>query len=184
MKTREITMCALFTAILCLCAAITIYLPFTSVGFTLQVAAVCVAGGVLGPRLGLVSVIIYIMLGLCGLPVFSGMRGGVGALFGPTGGYIIGFIFQVLLAGLGAAAIRPGDSVRRKAGKLAAGMTLGLIVLYAFGTAQLMLLTKSDLLSALGMAVIPFIPLDLVKIALAVSISIYVRSNIYNSALE
>ena len=97
LTTRELATAALFTAILAASAFVAI--PVGSVPFTLQVYVVLLAGMVLGPRLGVLSVLAYLVLGLVA-PVYAGGASGLGALFGPTGGYLFGFIGAALVSGL------------------------------------------------------------------------------------
>ena len=97
LTTRELAVAALFTALLSVSAYIAI--PIGSVPFTLQVFVVLLAGMVLGPRLGALSVVAYLVLGLVA-PVYSGGTSGLGVLFGPTGGYLFGFIAAAVVTGL------------------------------------------------------------------------------------
>ena len=89
MKARNLARCALFVSLMAVCAWIG--LPLPPVRFTLQTLAVMTALGLLGAKWGAVSVTVYLLLGLGGLPVFSGFRGGPGVLLGITGGYLWGF---------------------------------------------------------------------------------------------
>lgn len=155
---------AMFAAIITICAQIQI--P-ASVPFTLQTLGVFVAGGLLGWKRGTLSVIIYVLLGLVGVPVFAGFTGGVGTLFGLTGGYILGFIFTALIVGI------MSDKLGRKLWVLAVSMVIGLLVCYAFGTAWFMVIYNTSmggisLGGALMMCVVPYLPFDALKIALAV----------------
>lgn len=163
LSTKDMVMCALCAALIVVCSWISI--P-AAVPFTLQTFGVCVATGLLGTKRGSISVIVYIILGLVGLPVFSGFKGGPAALFGMTGGYIIGFIFTALIVGL----------ITSKFGKsipvLALSMVLGIAICYVFGTAWFMIVYASkveaiSLAKALSMCVIPFIIPDIIKIVLA-----------------
>ena len=95
MKTRNMVLCALFAAQMAICAWISI--PTGSVSFTLQTFALFFTLSVLGGKLGSVTVLIYLALGAVGLPVFSGFQGGIGALFGPSGGFLLGFMLTSLL---------------------------------------------------------------------------------------
>lgn len=152
---------AMFAAIITICAQIQI--P-TTVPFTLQTFGVFAAGGLLGWKRGTLSVIVYVLLGLAGVPVFAGFTGGIGILAGPTGGYIIGFIFTALIVGI------MSDKLGRKIWVLAVSMVLGLLVCYAFGTAWFMVTVEGGmgLYSALGLCVFPYLPFDAAKIAVAV----------------
>lgn len=155
---------ALFAAIIAICSWIQI--PLT-VPFTLQTFAVFCTLGILGGKNGTISVLLYIILGAVGVPVFAGFSGGVGVLLGTTGGYIIGFLFTALLYWVITHFF--GD----KLPVMILAMALGLVVCYAFGTAWFMLVYARTtgavgLMTALGWCVFPFILPDCVKIALAI----------------
>lgn len=95
MKTRNMVLCALFAALMAVCAWISI--PTGSVSFTLQTFALFLTLLVLGGKLGSVTVLVYLALGAVGLPVFSGFQGGLGTLLGPSGGFLLGFMLTCLL---------------------------------------------------------------------------------------
>ena len=122
---RNLAYIALFAALMALCAWISV--PFT-IPFTMQTFAVLLAVGVLGTTRGLIAVALYLALGMVGLPVFSGFSGGIGKLVGPTGGYLIGFLFTALVTG----------GLIRLLGKrfwaLCIAMAAGILVCYGFGT--------------------------------------------------
>lgn len=163
LNVQDITLIGLFTAVMAVCSWISI--PAT-VPFTLQTFAVFLTCGLLGGRRGTLTVLVYLLLGAIGLPVFSGFTGGIGHLAGPTGGYIIGFIFSALVMWLAEKLAGKSTAV------LAASMAAGLIVCYAFGTAWFMIVyTKTTepvgLMAALGWCVFPYIIPDAVKIAIA-----------------
>lgn len=162
--TKSLVYCAVCVALIAVCSWISI--PLT-IPFTLQTFAVCLATALLGTKRGTATVLVYILLGLIGVPVFAGFTSGVGRLMGPTGGYIIGFIFTAIVVGL----------ITEKFGKstpvLAISMVVGILVCYAFGTVWFVVVysrTKEAIAfgSALSMCVIPYLIPDAVKIALAV----------------
>ncbi|NLF80242.1 MAG: biotin transporter BioY [Clostridia bacterium] len=134
--------------------------------FTLQTFGVLITAGLLGARRGVAAVLIYLLLGAVGVPVFANFGAGPGVLLGPTGGYLVGFIFTALLTGW---------LIRFFPGKLAAiflAMLVGLLVCYAFGTAWFMIVYARSsgaigLAAALAWCVAPFIIPDLLKITLA-----------------
>lgn len=168
---KEVCFCGLMVALMAVCSWISI--P-TTVPFTLQTFGVFVAVGLLGGKLGSISVFVYVLMGAIGIPVFAGFSGGFGAITGTTGGYILGFIFSALVMWL----------MEKLFGKsiivLVISMILGLIVCYAFGTAWFMIVfTKANgavsLAAVLGWCVVPFIIPDAVKIACAALISARVR---------
>lgn len=158
MKIRNLTRCALCAALMGVCAWITIPLPFNLISFTMQTFAVFLTLGLLGGGLGTVSIGVYLMLGMVGLPVFSGFRGGFGALLGPTGGYLVGFLVSGLIYWW---------FERENMPKLA-GMLIGLASCYAFGTGWYMIYSgSSSLWAVLCACVFPFVIPDLAKIGLA-----------------
>ncbi len=167
MKTRDLVLIALFAALMALCAWITI--P-SVVPFTMQTFGVFMAVGLLGGKRGTLAVLVYILLGAVGLPVFSGFGGGLGYLLGKTGGYIIGFIGSALTM-WGFSKIFGRGWIMRGIGMLA-----GLLVCYAFGTGWFMSVYirangPVSLMTVLSWCVIPYIIPDLIKIALALYLS-------------
>ena len=171
MDTRDVTMIAVCTAMMVICSWISI--PAT-VPFTMQTFGVFLCVGLLGGRRGTLAVSIYLLLGAVGLPVFSGFTGGLGHLFGATGGYIIGFLFSALVMWL------IEHLLGRNLKTLVLSMIAGLITCYAFGTAWFMVVYAKDsgsvgLMTALGWCVFPYVIPDAVKIGLATVITRRVR---------
>ena len=168
-KIKALVLIALFSAIIVICSLITI--P-AAIPFTLQTFGVFLCFCVLGAKKGLASVIIYVLLGIIGLPVFSGFNGGIGALLNVSGGYIFGFIFSALVFWL-------IDSLLiKKPRKVAKTLSsfVGLIVCYFFGTLWYILFFARNgeaipVTTAIAVCVLPFIIPDILKIALAISIS-------------
>lgn len=158
LKTIDIVYVGLFAALIAVCAWISI--PMT-VSFTLQTCAVCLTAGLLGWKRGTLTVIIYILLGMVGLPVFTGFKSGIAAVTGPTGGYIVGFIFTALIVGLAA------DKLGKKLWVNVIFMAVGILVCYLFGTVWFMIAYKVTFASALTTCVIPFLIPDAAKIAVA-----------------
>ena len=161
---RELAEIALGAALICVCSWLTI--P-GAIPFTLQSFAICLLAALLGLRGSLGALGLYLLLGAVGLPVFSGFRNGLGVLLGPTGGYLIGFVFTVLAVGF--AAERP--SCRPLT--LALGMLAGMLLCYACGTAWFVVVYMRSgkaisVLGALGLCVFPFLLPDAAKCALAV----------------
>lgn len=166
-KTYDMAYIAIFTVLMAVCSWISI--PAT-VPFTLQTFGVFVAVGVLGGKRGSMAVLIYILLGAIGIPVFANFSGGFGVILGTTGGYIVGFLFSALVM-WGMEKI-----LGRKPVIQVISMVVGLLVCYAFGTAWFMVVYARQagavgLGTVLGWCVVPFIIPDLVKIALAFGLS-------------
>lgn len=168
-KMKEISLIALFSAIIVVCSFITI--P-AAIPFTLQTFAVFLCLNILGGKKGIISILIYIFLGVIGLPVFSGFNGGIGVLLNVTGGYIIGFIFSALTFWLITSLF---NKKPKKTVNLIASF-MGLIVCYIFGTLWYILLFIKNgeaisFISAFTICVLPFIIPDILKIVLSVALS-------------
>lgn len=171
-KLIDMIFIAMFAALMAVCAWISI--PAT-VPFTLQTFGVFVAVLLLGGKRGTLSVLVYILLGFVGVPVFAGFTGGPGKLLGATGGYIVGFLFSALVMwGLEILFNKLFEKKSKvtKAVFMFVSMIIGLIVCYAFGTAWFMVVyarTKEavSLVTCLGWCVFPYIPFDLAKIVVA-----------------
>jgi biotin transport system substrate-specific component len=157
---RDLFLVLSFGAATALSAQITILLPWTPVPVTGQTLVVLLAGALLGSRRGALSQLSYLGAGAMGLPIFSGWHGGVAHLVGPTGGYLMGFVAAAFVVGL--LAERGWD---RRLWTAAIAMLAGTAVIYIFGLSWLALYLPNSSLLAAGL--IPFIPGDLTKLALA-----------------
>ena len=166
-KTYDIAYIGVFTVLITICSWISI--P-TAIPFTLQTFAVFLAVSVLGGKRGTLAVVVYVLLGAIGVPVFAEFTGGLGIILGNTGGYIVGFIFSALIMWL------MESLFGRKVWVQGISMVLGLLACYAVGTAWFMLVYMRDagavaLSTVLGWCVIPFIIPDAVKMVLALALS-------------
>ena len=167
MKSKNLVLVSLFAAMMCLFSIMRIPLP-TPVPFTLQIFGVAITGALLGGSLGALAMVIYTLLGAIGLPVFSGMTGGLQVLVGPTGGYIFGFIIAAFFIGVCMNQFVYKSS--NPAFKLMATflvMSLGLFISYIVGTIQLKFVTGLPWPQAIAAGVLPFILLDLLKMIFA-----------------
>lgn len=172
--TRAALMAA-FTAV-----AAQISIPLEPVPFTLQVLAVVLTGLLLGPRYGALAMAVYVLVGAIGVPVFAGFRGGLGVLFGDTGGYLLAYPLAAAVAGL--AARSTANAPRRRA--LAVGLmwgTAALVVIYTLGATWLAVLAGLSPAAALAAGVLPFVPFDLVKVGLAALVAVAVAPAIATS---
>lgn len=160
-KTKQMVLIALMTAVTCVLGPLSIPLPFSPVPISLTNFAIFLAIFVLGMKNGTISFIIYLLLGAVGVPVFSSFRGGLQVLAGPTGGYLIGFIFLALIMGFAL------DHFDRKLLPTIIGMIIGMVVCYAFGTVWLAKLLSLSFKEGLMMGVIPYLPGDAAKIIIA-----------------
>ena len=160
-RTKQMVLIALMTAVTCVLGPLSIPLPFSPVPISLTNFAIFLAIFVLGMKNGTISFIIYLLLGAVGVPVFSSFRGGLQVLAGPTGGYLIGFIFLALIMGFAL------DHFDRKLLPTIIGMIIGMVVCYAFGTVWLAKLLSLSFKEGLMMGVIPYLAGDAAKIIIA-----------------
>lgn len=181
---RNMVFIAVMAALICIAAPFSV--PIGPIPISLATFAIYLAGGILGTKKGTVAVVVYILLGAVGLPIFSGGEGGLQKLFGVTGGYIIGYIPCVLITGLFVDLFfRKRTTIKNKflnwlsrAWAVPVGMVLGTVVLYAFGTAWFIIARGVTLEVAMAGCVYPFIPGDLIKIACATVLTIALRDRL------
>ncbi|MBU3804230.1 MAG: biotin transporter BioY [Candidatus Cellulosilyticum pullistercoris] len=171
---KDIAYISLFTALIAICSWISI--P-TTVPFTMQTFAIFVAVGALGIRRGTLSIMIYLLLGAIGVPVFAGFSAGLGVLIGNTGGYLIGFVFSAIVTGT--IIYYFGN----KFWVMLLAMILGLVVCYIFGTAWFIYFYARTsgaigVMTALTWCVFPFIIPDIMKIVLAIVVVKRVEKNV------
>lgn len=182
LNARNITKMALCAALLCVSAYIII--PIGVIPLTLQTMLVTLAALLLPPAEAFFTMLIYMLLGLCGLPVFSGGAGGPAKLFGPTGGYIFAFLLaapamsfmKIRIAAITDKLLR--NSVPKTSRIIAYSMTgifIGMVIIYLIGSVYMMITLDKTLMQTLAAAVIPFIPLDIVKCVAASLISVPVE---------
>lgn len=162
MKAKKMALCGLFTAVLAMCAWISI--PFGDSVITLQTFGIFLTLGLLGGKLGSLTVLVYLLLGAVGVPVFSAFRGGLGALLGTTGGYIFGFMLTALVYWI-LTSLHNSPAVRLVA------MILGLFLCYACGSYWYLSRYLSSGSATLGLVllkcVVPYLIPDAVKLVLA-----------------
>lgn len=162
MKVKNMARCGLFTAVLAICAWISI--PMGDMMITLQTFGIFLTLGLLGGKWGTVTVLVYLLLGAIGAPVFSGFRGGLGALLSTTGGYIFGFMLTVILYWI-ITSIKDTPPIRLIA------MILGMLLCYGCGSfwyvSQYLASGAVTLGAVLLKCVLPYLLPDAVKLALA-----------------
>ena len=155
---RRMVLSSLFAALIAICAWLSV--PVADIAFTMQTFALFLTLGILGGKWGSVSILIYLLMGAVGLPVFSGFQGGLGTLLGVTGGYIWGFLFSGLTYWL----------LEKFHRGLAMGT--GLAVCYVCGTGWFLLYAgDAGLPFALAKCVLPYLIPDILKLTLAGSLS-------------
>lgn len=174
-KAYQIAIIGIVAAVLSILSPLT--LPIGVVPISLTTFAILIAVYTLGMKKGTISVLIYILLGLVGLPVFSGFNSGPAKLLGPTGGYIIGYVFMALIAGFFI------DRYFDKYYLCFIGMILATIICYGFGTTWLAYQANMSAKTALAAGVIPFIPGDLLKIITALIVGPQIRKRLIKADL-
>ena len=173
-KTQFLTRAALLAAVMCILAPISI--PIGPVPITLGVFAVMLAGTILNWKEAGAAVLVYLLLGIIGLPVFSSGKSGPGVLVGPTGGYLWTFLFMVIIIALFSGKDR-GNRVKETFFAVI-GCLVALLVCYFFGTLQFMHVANYDLKSALAVCVYPFVAVDIAKAVVASVLGIQIRSRL------
>ena len=174
----------IFAAAMALSANIFIYLPGTPVPITLQTITVLLSGIFLGSRFAMLSQLEYIMLGMMGLPVFAGFKSGIYSLFGPTGGYLLGFIFAAYISGF--IFENFGRTVKNKIYLCLFSFIAGLIIIYLTGFIHLLGFTavvygklgyRLLLLTTFNLAVKPFILIEFIKLFIIMDVAVLITSS-------
>jgi len=185
-KTLQMVRTALFSGILCVLSPVALPVPGSPVPLSLATFVVYLAGMVLGAKQGVISVLVYLLLGTVGLPVFSGFSGGVGVLLGPTGGYLTGYVPCVLVVGLVAGQreythkklkedlTNKNKNRAREAIHYGLAMVIGTLLCYALGTVWFVAVMKGSytFIQALLICVVPYLLFDAVKIAAAAAVGL------------
>ena len=177
MNTKRIALIGLMTAVICVLGPVSFPLPISPVPVSLGVLGVLLSAYLLGMKWGTVSCLVYLLIGLVGVPVFTGFSGGVGKVLGPTGGYLIGYIFLSLFTGFFV------GKWPTKWPLHLAGMILGTAAMYLFGTLWLGYLMKYSFLEALWAGTILYIPAELVKITITLSLGGLIRKRLMGAGL-
>ncbi|MFC2091158.1 biotin transporter BioY [Elusimicrobiota bacterium] len=159
MNKRNTVLISLFAVLTGVSALIVIPVPFSPVPITLQSLFCILSGAVLGKKKGMLSQLVYVFLGVAGLPVFSRGTGGLAVLFGPTGGYIIGFVIAACICGL-----------FTEKGLVFTGILSGFIIIFVLGCVQLKYVMQIKWSESFFLGAVPFIPGELIKIILAVGV--------------
>ncbi|MEG1408391.1 MAG: biotin transporter BioY [Terrisporobacter sp.] len=160
LNTKELILCSIFAALTSVLAQISVPLPFTTILLTMQVFAIAITGLMLGSKCGFISVIIYLLLGCIGVPVFSNFSGGIGALLGPDGGFLISFPLMAWIIGYFKEKFNSSYSI-------IIGMLLGLLFVYIIGTVMFSSITGNTIYQSIIYCAVPFIIPDLIKLCLA-----------------
>ncbi len=176
LSTKEIALIGLMAAILCLAAPFSV--PIGPVPISLATLVIYFTIYLLGAFCGTLSCLIYLLLGLVGLPVFSGFSSGPEKLLGPTGGYLIGYLLMALIGGIFL------DRYRKNILLQFLGLVLGTAACYILGTVWLAQQASLSLRAALWAGVIPFIPGDLIKIVAAMAVAPQIRRQLDRFRLQ
>ncbi len=162
-----VVLCAMLTAA---CAQISVPMPGSPVPVTLQTFAVIVSGLVLGPALGASSMVLYVLAGVAGLPVFAGADGGVRVALGATGGYLLGFVAASAAAGLMVRRARARGTSSLRAAIVAA--VVGNVIVFACGLPWLKMVMRADWATTLNMGLWPYLVGTLVKVPMSVAAAV------------
>ncbi len=176
-NTKQLALVGLMAAVICILGPWALNIPISPVPISLGTLGVYFVISVLGMKLGTTSVVIYLLLGTAGLPVFTNFSGGIGKLLGPTGGYAIGYIFMALICGFFI------DKWSKNILLQFVGMILGTAICYLFGTVWLAYQAHLSFSAALAAGVIPYIPGDLVKMILAMAVGYQLRKRLLKAGL-
>lgn len=174
---RNLTLIALMTAVTCILGPLTLPLPVSPIPLSLATFAIYLSVYILGMKKGTISCILYLLIGLAGLPVLSGFTGGVGKLLGPTGGYMIGYVVMALIAGFFI------DQYPARPVLQFIGMILGTVSCYLLGTIWLGYQAGISFAAALTAGVLPFIPGDLAKMVFSIFLGYHIRKRLRTAHL-
>lgn len=159
MKTKDIVFCGVVTALMCVLCPLSV--PVYGIPITLSTFIIYTVAAVFEPKISLITVLLYILTGCVGLPVFSGYCGGISHILGPSGGFILGYVPLVITVSL----------MHRSIAEYIMGMLIGTLILYGCGCIGYGLATGSTLATIIYTCVLPFLPCDMIKIILAASIA-------------
>lgn len=175
MKTTRFVFIVLFAALICAGCFIAVPVGAFGIPLVLQNMFAVLAGCILGGAGGFFSSLIFVASGMLGLPVFSGGRGGIAHVLGPTGGFIFGYTLASLASGLIAQKPQVNEKGRIMLVRLALASAIGFTVLYVPGVLYFMLATKRTFNATMSACVFPFIPGDAIKLVLTVLLSVKLR---------
>lgn len=167
---QEICLIAIMTAITAVMAQISIPLPMM-VPMTMQTFAVTLAGIILGAKCGSIAMGVYLLLGAVGVPVFSGFKGGLQILIGPTGGFLLSFPIMAYIIG-------KGIELRRQKGMFTLLLCVGTIANYVVGVLMYCVVMESSVWTAITACVLPFVPSAIIKAVLASVLGIRLRKQL------
>ncbi|NLP26811.1 MAG: biotin transporter BioY [Clostridiales bacterium] len=170
-KSKSLTIPALFTALIVILSQISI--PIQPIPFTFSLLAIFLTAALLPPKQAFLSVFTYVMLGIIGLPVFAGFRGGLNIILGFTGGFIMAYPLMALVIAL---MVKLGKN--KNLSFTIIGMLIALVICYLMGCIWYMIVAKSSFSQAFSLCVAPFILFDIIKICIAFAFSVALRKAI------
>ncbi|MBO6001426.1 MAG: biotin transporter BioY [Spirochaetales bacterium] len=173
---KSIVFVALFAAISAISGFLAVPVPGTPVPIVLQNMMVVLSGMLLGPVLGTLSTLLFVVAGILGLPILSGGTGGFAKLMSPTGGFIVGYVISSLVAGLILG--RPMYGKKVSIVKTIVAAFTGFVVMYIPGILHFMNIMDADLKESLMLCILPYLPGDLLKLILCVLLSVALRSSV------
>ena len=174
---KDMAVTAVMTSLLCILGPWAFSIPLSPVPISLCSMGIYFALYLLEIKLGTLSVLLYVLLGTAGLPVFTGFSGGIGKLLGPTGGYVIGYLFLALICGFFITHFPESFPLHPL------GFLLGTAVLYLLGTLWLQYQLSLSFPAALMIGVIPYIPGDVAKLILALLTAIPLKKQLKRARL-
>ncbi len=177
LETKNMLLSSLFCAITVICAQITIPAGTGAVCHSLAVVGVFLCGALLDTKYATLSMIVYILLGVCSLPVFARFTGGIGVLVGPTGGYICAYPFMAFII-----ALICKDRKRKSFIILFLSMLTSLVVCYFFGSIWLSFYSKISYMAAAVSGVLPFVIFDVIKALLSAYVCGFILRRMKNRA--
>lgn len=175
-KTNNLTKIALVAALQCIISPFAIIFPFSPVPVSAATLMLYLSAYILGTRNATISCGIYLLIGFVGIPVFSGFSGGAGKILGPTGGYLVGYLFLVFISGV---FVERGNNYMVQV----TGLMLGTVVCYLVGSLWLMYQTGMDFAAAWNVGALPFIPADVIKIVIGAVTGAAVRRRLLKAGV-
>ena len=168
-KVRDITVIGLMVALLCISSYIAFPLPFTPIMITSQTIIINLIALTMNTKKGVLSIIVFYLIGAIGVPVFSGGRSGIGTLVGPSGGYFLGFLLTVLVITL----IKGKNLNLRKS--IILTVFVGMTIIYICGATWMGYYNGLSFMENLKVSILPFIPGDIIKCVLASYIAVKIN---------
>lgn len=175
LSTQSLAMTGMFTAVLAVLSILQIPMP-SGVPITLQTFAVALCGYVLGRRKGTLSIILYLIIGFIGLPVFTGMTGGIGKLFGFTGGFLYGFLFLAFFCGL-------GIQLQNKVLAVIFGI-IGLLICHILGAFHYSIIAETGFVPAFLLVSMPYLVKDVLSVIGAYLAALVLRNSLAHAGMH